>query len=91
MAKKEVVSRLSSVNRIRNSKAKIPKPKDGEDLTPAEKKRLLPTYSEKYEELLIKQLFEEELKRKAKEESDEEESDYYEDFASFHKKNRNGF
>lgn len=48
--------------------------------TPAQKRDKLPDYSEKYEESLRKQLFEEDLKRLSSknENEDEEESNYYE-------------
>lgn len=48
--------------------------------TPAQKRDKLPDYSEKYEESLRKQLFEEDLKRLSSKNAneDEEESDYYE-------------
>jgi dynactin complex subunit len=82
MAKKEVVSRLVPTRRAT-------KKKEVEE-TPAEKKKKLPTYSEKYEESLIKQLFEEELNRKIKEQLDEEESEFYEETSIKHVKRKDG-
>ena len=82
MAKKEVVSRIIP-------KTRVPRKKEIEE-TPAEKKKKLPTYSEKYEESLIKQLFEEELKRKIQEKEDEEESEFFEETSSKHIKRKDG-
>ena len=82
MAKKEVVSRLVPTRRMI-------KKKEVEE-TPAEKKKKLPTYSDKYEESLIKQLFEEEINRKLKEQNDEEESEFYEESSVKHIKRKDG-
>ena len=82
MAKKEVISRIIP-------KTRVSKKKEIEE-TPAEKKKKLPTYSEKYEESLIRQLFEEELKRKLQEKEDEEESEFFEEFSTKHIKRKDG-
>lgn len=84
MAKKEVVSRLPALGGSRKKKEKEKME------NPVEKRKKLPTYSDKYEESLIKQLFEEELQKKIKEKEDEEESEYYEDSATKHFKKKDG-
>ena len=83
MAKKEVVSRLPALGGGT-------KKKKSNMETPLEKRQKLPTYSDKYEESLIKQLFEEELQKKLKEKADEEESEYYEESSSKHIKRKDG-
>ena len=52
----------------------------------------MPTFEERYEESLIKQLFEAEIKQKAKQLQDEndEEADYYEDKRIFQHQKRDG-
>jgi len=82
MAKKEVVSRLPALGGSKKKKTKTE--------NPLEKRKKLPTYSDKYEESLIKQLFEEELQKKIKEKEDAEESEYYEDSATKHIKRKDG-
>ena len=59
---------------------------------PLEKSKKMPTFEERYEESLIKQLFEAELKQKAKElENDnEEEADYYEEHRNLTHQKRDG-
>ena len=59
---------------------------------PLEKSKKMPTFEERYEESLIKQLFEAELKQKAKElENDnEEEADYYEEHRQMVHQKRDG-
>lgn len=61
---------------------------------PLEKSKKMPTFEERYEESLIKQLFESEIK-KAKEKlldenDDEDEADYFEDQRIFHHQKRDG-
>ena len=58
--------------------------------TPLEKRNKKPTYSEKYEEELIRQLFAEEVKKRLQEKADEEESEYYEDSSIKHTKKKDG-
>ena len=58
--------------------------------TPLEKRNKKPTYSEKYEEELIRQLFAEEVKKRLQEKADEEESEYYEDSSTKHTKKKDG-
>lgn len=82
MAKKEVVSRLPALGGSKKKKTKTE--------NPLEKRKKLPTYSDKYEESLIKQLFEEDLQKKIKEKEDAEESEYYEDSATKHIKRKDG-
>ena len=62
MAKK-VISRLTAITEQSEEKAKKRKKLDIE--TPLEKRNKKPTYSDKYEEELIRQLFEEEVKKAA--------------------------
>lgn len=58
---------------------------------PAEKARKMPTFEERYEESLIRKLFEEEIqKKKELEQQDNEESEYYEDSRSFEHHKRDG-
>ena len=59
---------------------------------PLEKSQKMPTFEERYEESLIKQLFEAEIKQKAKQLQDEndEEADYYEDKRIFQHQKRDG-
>jgi hypothetical protein len=87
MAKK-VISRLTAITEQPEEKAKKRKKLDIE--TPLEKRNKKPTYSDKYEEELIRQLFEEEVKKRLQEKADEEESDYYEDSAQKHTKKKDG-
>ena len=82
MAKKEI-SRLTAITQA-------PKKKKTTLETPLEKRNKKPTYSEKYEESLIRQLFEEEIEKKLKAREDEEESEFYEDSASKHIKRKDG-
>ena len=85
MAKK-VISRLTAITDRPEEKAKKRKKLDME--TPLEQRNKKPTYSDKYEEELIRQLFEEEVKKRLQEKADEEESDYYEDSAQKHTKKK---
>ena len=87
MAKK-VISRLTAITDRPEEKAKRRKQYNME--TPLEKRNKKPTYSDKYEEELIRQLFEEEVKKRLQEKEDEEESDYYEDSAQKHTKKKDG-
>ena len=87
MAKK-VISRLTAITEPQEEKAKKRKQLNME--TPLEKRNKKPTYSDKYEEELIRQLFEEEIKKRLQEKADEEESDYYEDSAQKHTKKKDG-
>lgn len=59
--------------------------------TPLEKRTKLPTFTEKYEESLKRQLFEEDLaKMTAKKTDEDEESDYFENERSFAHHKRSG-
>lgn len=82
MAKREI-SRLTALTPKKTKKVEME--------TPLEKRKKKPTYSDKYEESLIRQLFEDEVEKRLKEKEDEEESDYYEDSASKHTKKKDGF
>lgn len=86
MAKREIISRLSMIKQDE----KVKKHRKLDMKTPLEKRNKKPTYSEKYEEELIRQLFEEEVKKRLQEKADEEESDYYEDSAQKHTKKKDG-
>lgn len=59
---------------------------------PLEKSQKMPTFEERYEESLIKQLFEEELKQKAKQlrDENENEADYFEEQRVFQHQKRDG-
>lgn len=64
-----------------------------EGLNPIRKEKKLPTFSEKYQDYLVNQLFEDDLKQKLQDLKDkqaEEESEYFEQAKHFHKKARNG-
>lgn len=80
MAKKEVISRLSAIQRLGPPK----KPKL-EMESPLEKRQKKPVFLEKYEESLIKQLFEKENKV-----LEEEESEYHEEFSVKHIRRKDG-
>lgn len=82
MAKREI-SRLTALTPKKTKKVEME--------TPLEKRKKKPTYSDKYEESLIRQLFEDEVEKRLKEKEDEEESDYYEDSATKHTKKKDGF
>ena len=86
MAKREIISRLSMIKQ--DEKVKKHRKLDME--TPLEKRNKKPTYSEKYEEELIRQLFAEEVKKRLQEKVDEEESEYYEDSSTKHTKKKDG-
>jgi hypothetical protein len=57
---------------------------------PAEKARKMPTFEERYEESLIRKLFEEELKKKEEEILAEEECEYFEETRQFEHNKREG-
>lgn len=57
---------------------------------PLEKRKKLPKAVEKYEESLVKQLFEEDLKKKLEKLNKSEEAEFYEDTRQFHHKSKTG-
>jgi hypothetical protein len=60
---------------------------------PLEKSKKMPTFEERYEESLIKQLFESEIKmvkEKLLDENDDDEADYFEDKRIFQHQKRDG-
>ena len=60
------------------------------DETVVKKPEKLPSYSEKYEDSLIRQLFEDDIKKKLQEIEDNDESDYYEDQPNLEHRKRDG-